>query len=255
MLWDFDDDILYSGEISKEEFDFLSKRSKNIFVTHDYLAQKVSQDYALKVVVLPTTDGDFKDVYADETLEMRKNTFVNEIRLAWIGSAVNLMHLNAAIPALDATALRLLQKQNKRLILYVCSSVPLKVTTNSLCVENIKWSRTVAVEMVAKSHIGIMPLLPTEYSLGKGGFKLIQYMAAGLPVIGSSVGFNNEIIDDTMGRMVKCISNELEWEKAIEYLSEDWHDYLHFSECAFRKWQDKYSYEVNLHIWKKYLDI
>ena len=45
------------------------------------------------------------------------------------------------------------------------------------------------------SHIGIMPLKDTEYTKGKCAFKAIQYMSAGLPVIISPVGLNNEVIN------------------------------------------------------------
>lgn len=255
LLWDFDDDILYSKEISRKEFDFLSAKSKNIFVTHEYLARKVSSVFASKIIIMPTTDGDFKDAYSAQNIEVRKKAFVKELRLVWIGSAVNLSHLNAAIPALDVVACQLQQKCGKQLVLNVCSSVPLKAETGSLCVKNVKWDRQVAIDLVSESHIGIMPLLPTEYALGKGSFKLVQYMAAGLPVIGSSVGFNKEVVDDTIGHLVESISDSKEWGAAVETIAKDWNAYSNFSKCSLSKWQKSYSYDSNLQVWKKYLGI
>jgi glycosyltransferase involved in cell wall biosynthesis len=39
-----------------------------------------------------------------------------------------------------------------------------------------------------------MPLIDGSWERGKCGYKLIQYMASGLPVVGSSVGVNPQII-------------------------------------------------------------
>jgi glycosyltransferase involved in cell wall biosynthesis len=42
--------------------------------------------------------------------------------------------------------------------------------------------------------IGIMPLTDTLWTRGKCGYKILQYMAAGIPVVASAVGANNDII-------------------------------------------------------------
>ena len=49
--------------------------------------------------------------------------------------------------------------------------------------------------MIRSCDIGIMPLADTPWEKGKCGYKLIQYMAAGLPVVASPVGVNCEIVE------------------------------------------------------------
>ena len=44
-----------------------------------------------------------------------------------------------------------------------------------------------------------MPLPDSPWERGKCGFKLIQYMAAGLPVVASPVGVNDRIVSPGVG--------------------------------------------------------
>lgn len=56
------------------------------------------------------------------------------------------------------------------------------------------WSEETEVADIQSMDIGIMPLQNTNWARGKSGFKLIQYMACGLPVIASPVGANKKIV-------------------------------------------------------------
>jgi len=54
-----------------------------------------------------------------------------------------------------------------------------------------------------------MLLVETPWERGKSGFKLIQYMACGKPVVASPVGINTEIVDD--GENGYVASDHDEW--------------------------------------------
>ena len=51
--------------------------------------------------------------------------------------------------------------------------------------------------------LGIMPLIDRPFERGKSGYKLIQYMACGLPVVAAlSTGTNNLVRDGVTGTLV-----------------------------------------------------
>ena len=47
---------------------------------------------------------------------------------------------------------------------------------------------------MCRGDVGIAPTPTDRWTLGKCGFKIVQYMAAGLPVIASPVGANAELV-------------------------------------------------------------
>ncbi len=61
-----------------------------------------------------------------------------------------------------------------------------------------------------------MPLDDTPWERGKCGYKLIQYMACGLPVVASPVGVNEEIVSH--GENGFLADTLEEWKQSLERL-------------------------------------
>lgn len=59
-----------------------------------------------------------------------------------------------------------------------------------------------------------MPLSDTPWELGKCAYKLIQYMACGLPVVASAVGANKVVVNKNTGILV---NNNDDWYNALTY--------------------------------------
>lgn len=256
LIWDFDDDILCSNEISLKEFSFLSSFSTSIIVTHRYLKEQISEEYHEKVIIMPTTDGDFQNLDIIAIQQERLRSFKNEIQLVWLGTAVNLIFLERSLASIDKIAGVFYKQFSKKIILNIICSQP--VSIDSLCfleVNNIKWTKMNAIDTLLTSHVGIMPLEHSKYTLGKGGFKLVQYMAMSLPVIASNVGFNKDIVNEKFGELISELDNVEEWYEALCNLVINESIYISKSKKAFEEWENQFSYNRNLHVWKTLLKI
>ncbi len=66
---------------------------------------------------------------------------------------------------------------------------------------------------LARMDVGVMPLPDRPYERGKCAYKLLQYGAAGLPVIGSPVGANASILT-AMGAAAP--ETQADWVDAVE---------------------------------------
>jgi len=253
LIWDFDDNIFEQRQASRKELNILIKYSKFIITTNDYLKSKIDKKYQYKVILMPTTDKDMLVPNLSKQNNKRLITYKNGIHLIWIGTSFNLHNLISVISYLDKAAYTLKISLKKSLILTVICDTPLKTRTKHLIIKNIKWSRKNAKIEVLNAHIGIMPLLNNKYNKGKASFKLIQYLSAGLPVIGSNVGFNSKVINNKNGVLVN--NKETEWINAILLLSQSDDIWQTYSKNAFASWEKNFNFQKNLETWKEILNL
>jgi len=82
-----------------------------------------------------------------------------------------------------------------------------------------RWNYETEVNDLQRFDIGIMPMSKDEFTSGKGGCKLLQYMAVGVPSVASPVGINCEILEDGVNGFFADNANE--WIEKISLLAED----------------------------------
>ncbi|MBK9340412.1 MAG: glycosyltransferase family 4 protein [Rhodoferax sp.] len=75
------------------------------------------------------------------------------------------------------------------------------------------------VAEIQSFDIGIMPLPDAPFERGKCGYKLLQYMACGKPVIASAVGANTDIV--VPGKNGILANTAAEWTSALYQLIDD----------------------------------
>lgn len=108
--------------------------------------------------------------------------------------------------------------------------------------DNLPWTEDTEVARIHGMDIGIMPLNDTPWARGKCGYKLIQYMACGLPVIASPVGVNAEIVEHGVNGFLA--TSDAEWEEALRVLLSDADLRARMGEAGRRKIEQEYSLQV-----------
>lgn len=135
---------------------------------------------------------------------------VESVRLVWIGTPVTAEFLKPLAPVLAELKLRY-PGLGLRLI-----GAGAAIRQWLPFAEVVAWSESSEARLLAECDVGLMPLPDNEFTRGKCGLKLIQCMAAGLPVVGSPVGANCEIVCE--GREGYLAGSPQQWFEALEQL-------------------------------------
>lgn len=117
------------------------------------------------------------------------------------------------------------------------------VAVDGVPVTNVPWSLADEVSLFNTCDVGVYPLTDDEWSKGKCGFKAIQFMACGVPVVASAVGVNREIIEDGVNGFLATTSEE--WETKLRRLLSDAPLRARFAEAGRRTVEARYSLQVN----------
>ena len=103
---------------------------------------------------------------------------------------------------------------------------------------SIPWTEETEVASIASFDIGIMPLLDGSFERGKCGYKLIQYMACGLPVVASPVGVNRQIVEHGVNGFLAETPEQ--WEQALQTLLADAGLREHMGQAGRQKIEQQY---------------
>ncbi|MGL6058133.1 MAG: glycosyltransferase [Culicoidibacterales bacterium] len=249
IYWDFDDQIVVAKEISSWEFELLSSKSTEIFVGNQNLKNLIKIKYHDKVKIINTTDKCFENFDFEVTFKKRKRSYNEKVSLVWLGTKANIHYLQEILPAIEDASMEV----DKQIEINIVSNSEIVPTKESkLIINNIPWTRDIALQQLRLSHIGLMPLEDSEITRGKCSFKAIQYMGAGLPIIISPVGMNKEIID---GNGYFASNNE-QWKESLIDIIKNKKKWEVFSEKSFEIWTEKYNSEtIGKEISRKILEV
>lgn len=135
-----------------------------------------------------------------------------DARLVWIGSTSMLASLDRARADLAEVARRL-----PGLEFHVICDRPIDLP--GLRVVFHPWASASEAGDLAQADIGLSWLVDDAWSLGKCGLKTLQYMAAGLPVVGNPVGMNRDLIEPERTGLLAATPRE--WAETVARLADD----------------------------------
>jgi len=186
------------------KIDWVMKNSRMVFVGNHYLRTRAVQAGSTQIELLPTV--------VDASRYQKKGEAEKSIfRIGWIGSPSTLKYVKLLVPALEILntqfALELQLVNGEKGVAYAGKQVL------------IPWSEETEVGSILQMDIGIMPLPDDPWERGKCAYKLIQYMACGLPVVASPVGMNLEVV--VHGENGFLASSVEEWVEYLRKLLED----------------------------------
>ncbi|CJH72635.1 glycosyltransferase [Bacillus sp. N447-1] len=121
-------------------------------------------------------------------------------------------------------------------------------------VEELAWSEETEYKNLSQIDVGIMPLEDSDWSKGKCGLKILQYMSVGKTTIADAVGVNTSIIDH--GKNGFLTHSLDDWEKYIELVVKE-HETNMLEEMgmlAEEKLQAEYSLQVHVSRLKEVID-
>lgn len=189
LIYDFDDPFfhLYDQHASGlVRFLFSNKIRRIIRLANSVIAgNRYLESYARKegrdVCIIPSVI-DLERYPATRTWSASGNSFT----IGWIGTPATSPQLKAIHEALVAFC----KTRDVKVVLVGPGDVQL----DGVPLEVRPWTEESEVGNIMEFDVGIMPLFDTPFNRGKGGMKIIQYMACGIPAVVSPVGFNTEIV-------------------------------------------------------------
>jgi glycosyltransferase involved in cell wall biosynthesis len=216
IVYDFDDAIfLPAVSEANRSISFLKdpgrvariiKMSNEVVVGNEFLASFARQ-YHDRVAVIPTAvDTDRFVPGPPRTGEGR------DLTVGWIGSPTTFPYLQSLAPQLQQVAAR-------RPFVLKVSGAGKPVRFPGVRVEEVPWSLAQEVTLFNSCDVGVYPLTDDEWAQGKCGFKAIQFMSCGVPVVAAAVGVNNDIVRD--GENGLLAATPAEWVEKLDRLLTD----------------------------------
>lgn len=211
LVYDFDDAIFLKSDGRNssnrmKRFRTIVSLADQVWAGNNYL-QENAKEYRRtckdKVFLVPTsvdTIGYNIDVEKEDVFT-----------LVWIGSSSTRKYLEMYRDCLEE-----LGRKFPDIKLKVISDF--QWSLKSMSVDNVSWSQATEIAGIKSSHVGIAPMEDNPWTRGKCALKVLQYMAASIPVISSDVGTNKEVVIDGLNGYLVRDTND--WVRSLGLLIE-----------------------------------
>jgi glycosyltransferase involved in cell wall biosynthesis len=222
LFYDLDDAVFLRDSYSKRglysasrlrRFRATVRAADAVLAGNAYLAAEAARWTTTdKVVVVPTCIEPERYTQAEHELSGASANLDAAVQLVWIGTASTLRGLQTIQPLLEQVGQHVPEVRLK----LICDRF---LEFKHLLVVPCAWTETGEASELAAADIGVSWLPDDAWSRGKCGLKVLQYMAAGLPVVANPVGIHCELIEQGVNGFLA--SSPEEWIAAIRQLARD----------------------------------
>lgn len=235
---DYDDAIFHNYDLHpnkairfflKDKIDVVMRLSETVIAGNAYLADRARKAGAKQVNIIPTVIDSNR--YAVKPEHSGTKTVIG-----WIGSPSTFKYVKQLFPVFEK-----LKRQHDFELHIVGAKSDEKF---SFPVRFIDWSEETEVASIQNFDIGIMPLEDSPWEKGKCAYKIIQYMACGLPVVASPVGMNKEVVLENKTGFLP--DNLDEWCEVFQILTQDKTKSRNFGASGRQVVENEYTLQGNL---------
>lgn len=213
MVVDYDDAVFHRYDqhqfswvraLLGEKIDTVMRKADIVIVGNNYLGDRARQVGARRIEVLST-------VVDTTRYELAASSLDGPVTIGWIGSPFTAKYLHFLAPVLQ----EMVDTRSVRIVAVGANPEQLQ----GLPIEVRPWSEQNEISELKQFDIGIMPLHDEPFERGKCGYKLIQYMACGKPVVASPVGVNSVIVREGVEGFLSGTLSQ--WREALRKLCDD----------------------------------
>ncbi len=235
LIFDYDDAVWLRDSYSPRGFDD-PKRTRRFAATISACDLVVAGNVFLAEAARGFTTPD-RVVVIPTCVEPKNYPVANHqqrgsLQLVWVGSRSTLRGLEQFAPTLSAIG-RAVPGVRLKLVCDRFLKIP------GLPIDECVWRADTEAAEIASADVGIGWVPPDPWSEGKCGLKIIQYQAAGLPVIANSVGVQTEMVRDWDTGFLANSTEE--WVAAVTRIASDANARHRLGTAGRRQAQDRYS--------------
>jgi glycosyltransferase involved in cell wall biosynthesis len=240
VVCDFDDAFFHNYDASPNaavrtllgrKLQPLLKRAAACCCGNAYLEEYASR-FCPRTIILPTVVD--SEVYRPRPGDSRSD---RDLVIGWIGSPTTWRYMRPLLPVLTELA------AERGVKVRVVGAGPAAEADRFPGLELVEWTESGEVADVQDMDIGVMPVADEFWALGKSGYKLIQYMACGLPVVASPVGVNRDIVSHRVSGF-HATSLE-EWRNCLGTLIDDAGLRSRMGSAGRKRVEEEYSLQVH----------
>lgn len=235
IIYDFDDAIMFKNSLSPNPYSRRRRlsfhrvlRFADLVIAGNQFLKEEAVGHSRRVEVLPTP--------VDIDRYSQKSYIPGDaVHIGWIGDHGSIHYMESYKGVWEE-----LGRRYKNVFLtIICDTF---IETKEIPLVRRLWSSDKEVEYLQGLDIGVMPLFDDLWSRGKCGFKIIQYMGVGLPVVCTPVGINRDAVDPGVNGFWADAPSE--WVEKLSLLVENPHLRERMGKAGRERMMERYTVQV-----------